>query len=476
MLLIIVIGGHTTPQMIDSNLSCPFCDFVGSGSQHMEKNIETKPLGFKDLGISPQILAVLEKMGFTIPTPIQAKSIPLGIVGKDIVGIAQTGTGKTLAFGIPMIQYLLRGEGKGLVILPTRELAIQVDEEFRKIGEALGLKTAVLIGGDSMGRQLQALRRNPHVLIATPGRLADHFKQRYVKFDQVKMVVLDEADRMLDMGFAPQITQILSNVPVSRQTMLFSATMPAPILALATKFMQLPLRIEVAPAGTSSERVAQEIIMVKKESKFVLLQELLEEYKGTVLVFSRTKHGAKKITHALTDVGYGAAEIHSNRTLVQRRAALAGFKNGKYRVLVATDIAARGIDVTGIELVVNFDLPDNSEDYVHRIGRTGRAGKEGKAVSFATPDQGRDIRDIERLIRKTLPVKKHASVGAENLSFGGSSVGRNFRGGRGGGGAGRSSGAPSGGNFRRSNGPAFATRNRVGSQGGQRRFAPSRPR
>lgn len=396
------------------------------------------PSGFNGLGLNPIFLKVLEQIKFTIPTPIQHQAIPVAVEGKDVMGIAQTGTGKTLAFGLPLLQRLYANKGLGLIVVPTRELAIQVDETLQKVGRSLGLRTAVLIGGEPIYRQFAALRRQPHVIVATPGRLIDHVEQRTVKLDLVKILILDEADRMFDLGFAPQITKICNLVPKERQTMLFSATMPPEILKIAKDYMVMPLRIEVAPSGTAAETVEQEIFLVKKEEKLNLLGKLLEEYRGTVLVFSRTKHGATKICRELNRMGHQAAEIHSNRSLSQRIAALSGFKSGKYRILVATDIAARGIDVHGIEVVINFDLPDNSEDYVHRIGRTGRAGKEGRAISFATPDQKRDVRDIERLMRKDIPLTSHKgqsfdveSVAAPRHKSGyrsGSSGGRSFRG------------------------------------------------
>lgn len=364
----------------------------------------TPEVRFADLGIDPKILESLEKQGYVTPTPIQHQSIPVGLEGKDMVGIAQTGTGKTLAFGIPLIQRILQKGGYALVVLPTRELALQVDESLQKIGKDLGIRTAVFIGGASMYGQKNMIRNRPQVLIATPGRLIDHMEQRNITLKGVTMLVLDEADRMLDMGFAPQINKILADVPKERQTMLFSATMPHDIMNIATKHMKMPVRIEVAPQGTAAERVAQEIFMVKKEEKTRLLMKLLEEEKGTVLVFSRTKHGARKLTRSLKQQGHPSAELHADRSQAQRKEALDGFKSGKYRLLVATDIAARGIDVTGISLVVNFDLPQNSEDYVHRIGRTARAGREGKAVSFVLPEQRGDIRSIERLIRGTLKI------------------------------------------------------------------------
>ncbi len=365
----------------------------------------TSTFRFSDLPIAPNILSILEKSKFITPTPIQHQVIPAALEGKDIVGIAQTGTGKTLAFGIPLVQRLMiQARGQGLILLPTRELALQVNEVLERIGRPLGLKTVVVIGGASMHKQIQDLRRNPHIVVATPGRLADHLEQRTYALNQVNTIVLDEADRMFDIGFAPQIKKILAQAPRERQTMLFSATMPSEIAKMAASFMKLPLRIEVAPQGTSSANVEQEIFIISKEAKMQLLQKLLEDNKGTVLVFSRTKFGAKRIAAALRNMSHTAVEIHSNRSLAQRQEALRGFKNGSYRILVATDIAARGIDVTGISLVINFDLPDNSEDYVHRIGRTGRAGMSGKAVSFVTHQERSQIRQIERLIKKTLPI------------------------------------------------------------------------
>jgi ATP-dependent RNA helicase RhlE len=363
---------------------------------------------FKDLNIKPDILEILDKAGFKIPTPIQAKVIPTGIEGKDIIGIAQTGTGKTLGFGIPMLHRIRGNKGRGLVVLPTRELAIQVDETLRKIGGPLGLQTAVLIGGDSMYRQTKTLRYDPHVLVATPGRLIDHLKQGTVDLSKVTVLVLDEADHMFDIGFAPQIREIMKRVPKTRQTMLFSATMPDEIAKLAMEHMTLPLRIEVAPAGTAAEKVEQEFIIVERRSRFNLLIKLLGEHPtGPVLVFSRTKHGASDIARDLRGTGITSTDIHSNKSLGQRKMALDGFKKGIFRVLVATDIAARGIDVKDIALVVNYDLPEQSSDYVHRIGRTGRGGAKGKAISFAAPDQKRDILAIERLVKKAIPTKSH---------------------------------------------------------------------
>lgn len=361
--------------------------------------------GFYGLGIAPNILAVIERLNFKTPTPIQLKSIPPALEGKDLIGIAQTGTGKTLAFGVPLVQAALRGT-RGLVVLPTRELALQVQETLEKLGGALRVRTVLLIGGESVNRQIGALRRDPQIVIGTPGRILDHLNQRTVSLVAVGVLVLDEADRMLDMGFAPQLNRILAAVPKERQTMLFSATMPQDIVNIAKTNMKLPLSVEIAPPGTTVAKVTQELFVVARPDKPRLLERVLGEYRGSVLVFSRTKFGAKKIAASVRAMGHPAAELHANRSLSQRREALDGFKNGKYRVLIATDIAARGIDVKGIEVVVNYDLPSTAEDYVHRIGRTARAGGKGHAISFATPDQRGDVRGIERLIRQVLPLSK----------------------------------------------------------------------
>jgi ATP-dependent RNA helicase RhlE len=372
-------------------------------------------LTFDGMGIAPKILEVLDGLKFTQPTPIQHKAIPSAIDGADIIGVAQTGTGKTLAFAIPVVQRLSRGKGRCLVLVPTRELAEQVNETFRKIAPKFGLNTVVIIGGASMQAQLKALKRNPHVIIATPGRLIDHMNQKTVHLNEVEILILDEADRMLDMGFKPDIERILKFVPKKRQTMLFSATIPGEVVSIGTTHMKLPVHVEVAPSGTAAERIIQELFIVKKEAKKKLLSKLLDQYRGPVLLFSRTKRGASKIKSMIKEMGHRVAEIHSDRTLKQRKEALEGFKTGRYRILVATDIAARGIDVVGIEMVINYDLPDDAENYVHRIGRTGRAGHEGRAISFATPEQGKDIRSIEDIIKTALPVSEHPEFPKEEF-------------------------------------------------------------
>lgn len=390
----------------------------------MNTKKDSNSTGFFGLGIAPKILEILEKIKFREPTPIQFKAIPLAIEGKDVIGIAQTGTGKTHAFAIPMVQRLVQRSGVGLVLVPTRELAIQIDDAVKGIAGAFGMKTACLIGGAPMFAQTQALRKDPRIVIATPGRLIDHMSQWNFLPNNVSMLVLDEADRMLDMGFEPQITKILKFLPKDRQTMLFSATMPKEIMAIAAKYMKLPVSVEIAPSGTTAEHVTQELFIIEKEAKLKLLGKVLAQYHGSVLLFSRTKHNARKIMMAIRNMGHTSAEMHSNRSLSQRREALDGFKSGRYKVLVATDIAARGIDVTGIELVINYDLPEDAENYVHRIGRTARAGSRGHAISFATPDQRSDVKDIERIIKSTLPLSKHSEITLEGFSESGHATAR----------------------------------------------------
>ena len=373
---------------------------------------QTKPgvnaLDFKSLNLSPSLLEKLDRLGFVTPTPIQAQAIPPLLEDRDVIGIAQTGTGKTLAFGLPMAERLRQGE-MALVLAPTRELAIQIEEVLNK----LSLKTALLIGGAPMGKQIAMMRARPTVIVATPGRLLDHLKTGSVFLGKVAIVVLDEADRMLDMGFAPDVKRILDKCPLERQTMLFSATIPKEINDLAQQYLHEPVRIEVDRSGTAATDVEQQLLIVQKEDKPAMLGDLLAQHKGTGLVFARTRHGARKLARAVRMMGHSAAEIHSDRTLPQRKAALQGFKTGMYRVLVATDIAARGIDVKDISLVVNFDVPEKAEDYIHRIGRTGRAGASGLAITLATPEQHADVRDIEKLLRKELPLSKHSPLRLE---------------------------------------------------------------
>ena len=365
---------------------------------------------FSDIGVSPDILKILDKLSLTSPTPIQKQAIPVALKGTDIVGIAQTGTGKTFAFGIPIIQKLLSSSGQALVLVPTRELALQVNESIKKLADRLNITTIVLIGGENISRQFFELKRRPRLIIATPGRLIDHLKRKSIKLDQIKTLVLDEADMMLDMGFLPQIEEILRSVPKERQTMLFSATMPVLIANLATKYLKLPIRIEVAPQGTIVKNVTQEMIVLEAKDKMKYLEKIIKENEGSILIFVRTRYGVKNIAKKLISNGHKATEIHSDLSQGQRKRALDSFKSGRSRIMVATDVAARGLDVKGIELVINYDLPDSSSDYVHRIGRTARAGKKGKAISLATPSQLKNIKAIEALIKMRFNIVEQAKL------------------------------------------------------------------
>ncbi|MDK3157715.1 DEAD/DEAH box helicase [Kamptonema cortianum] len=362
--------------------------------------------GFESLGLPKAVCQYLAKRDIVVPTPIQEQSIPVGLTGSDLIGIAQTGTGKTLAFGLCLLERLLPHQN-GLVLAPTRELAHQIAETFTW----LGARCVLVVGGESMKRQIAELRGRHDVVVATPGRLIDHLQQKTYKLDRIGVAVLDEADRMLDMGFAPAIRTILGQCPSDRQTLMFSATMEPEVEKLAQDFLRNPSKVEVARAGTSSELVDQQLIFVPFAEKRDILRRLLYEEKGTMLVFSRTRHGARKLAKSIRDEGHSSAEIHSDRTLAQRREALAGFKSGKYRILVATDIAARGIDVKEISMVVNFDVPEQADDYVHRIGRTGRAGSRGKAVTIAIPEQSRLVRAIEKLMDAPIEISEWSTAG-----------------------------------------------------------------
>jgi len=381
-----------------------------------DKTTESSGNEFYDLGIAPFLLKTIVKFNFKNPTPIQKEAIPAGIQGDDIIAIAQTGSGKTLAFGIPMIQRLSKTKrGTGLILVPTRELAIQVDEALQSLCRPLHMRSTVIIGGASMSMQQYSLTKNPRIIIATPGRLLDHMERRNINLTNIDVFILDEADRMLDMGFVPDIKKIIKSIPEKRQTMLFSATMPKEIEAIAEQLMENPVHIEIDRSGATPTEVSHEMFFIKNQDKCRLLALQLKQYSGPVLVFTRTKRMASKLTDKVNNMGFAAAEIHSNRSMGQRRQALEGFKRGRYQILIATDIAARGIDVTGIELVVNYDMPANSEDYVHRIGRTGRAGKTGHAISYANTDQKGSIRDIERFMRTKLAISTLPTLPSEKF-------------------------------------------------------------
>jgi ATP-dependent RNA helicase RhlE len=358
---------------------------------------------FESLNLSSEILADIRRAGFETPTPIQAQAIPPALTGGDLIGCAQTGTGKTAAFAIPIIERLADGAGlRALVLAPTRELALQIQECFDGLGAGRRVSAATVIGGEAMGPQVEALRRRPTVLVATPGRLLDHLERGNVSLGTIRILVLDEADRMLDMGFAPQIERILKRVPLDRQTLCFSATMPPEVERLVRGHLVRPIRIQVGPASRPVDKVSQVLYPLHRDEKTPLLLSLLRGEGGKVLVFTRTKHRADRLARAVGDAGHRVARLHANRSQSERRRALDGFRAGQYRVLVATDIAARGIDVVDISHVINYDLPATPEDYIHRIGRTARAEASGLASSFAAPEEGEQLRAIERHLGRPL--------------------------------------------------------------------------
>lgn len=368
---------------------------------------------FEQLSLIEPIMKALKTEGYTIPTPIQQQSIPVVLNRKDLLGCAQTGTGKTAAFAIPVLQILHQDQRnrngykhiRTLVLVPTRELAAQVEESFAAYGRYTGLTQEVIYGGVSQHTQTIALRNGTDILIATPGRLLDLMNQGYVHLDHLEVLVLDEADRMLDMGFIHDIKKIMRALPQERQTLFFSATMPPPIEKLAASLLHQPVKVEVTPASSTAERIEQAIYFVNKSDKQSLLQYLIKEQKADrVLVFTRTKHGADKISKELNRSNIGADAIHGNKTQSARQRALANFKTGRLKVLVATDIAARGIDIDYLTHVINFDLPNVPESYVHRIGRTARAGASGIALSFCDREERAYLKDITKLIGQVIPV------------------------------------------------------------------------
>ncbi len=366
---------------------------------------------FAEFGLAEAITRALIEEKYETPTPIQAQTIPLAMTGGDIIGIAQTGTGKTAAFALPILNRLaanpVRVERKTcrvLVLSPTRELSGQILDSFRAYGRHLHLQTALTIGGVPMGRQVRALMNGVDILVATPGRLLDLVQQNALRLSGVEVLVLDEADRMLDMGFIHDIRKIVAKVPSQRQTLMFSATMPKEIAELAAHMLKNPQKVAVTPESTTVERIEQRVIHLDHAAKSDVLSEILRaEPVNRALVFTRTKHGADKVVRALNKSGIAAEAIHGNKSQNQRERVLAAFRDGRVRTLVATDIAARGIDVDGVSHVINYDLPNIPESYVHRIGRTARAGAEGVAISFCSRDEAPFLRDIERLIRITIP-------------------------------------------------------------------------
>jgi ATP-dependent RNA helicase RhlE len=361
---------------------------------------------FEELGLAPEILEAVRDAGYERPTPIQAEAIPLALKGRDLIGLAQTGTGKTAAFTLPILDRLIGGprRTRALVLTPTRELAMQVDESVRKYANSAEIDVAAVFGGVPLDPQEKKLRKGVDIVVATPGRLIDHLDRQNVVFDDLEILVLDEADRMLDMGFAPQINKIVAQIPTYRQTLLFSATMPPEVEALARKYLRKPIVIQIGRRSAASSLVTHAVYPVPRERKGALLVELLRDVKSeTVLVFTRTKHGADKVVRDLERAGIKATAMHADKTQAQRTKALEQFKSGAINVLVATDIAQRGLDISGITHVINYDVPQQPEDYVHRIGRTGRVAATGDAFTFMSPDEIAMVRSIERAIGSPIP-------------------------------------------------------------------------
>jgi len=423
---------------------------------------------FKGLGLIEPIWRAVEKEGYETPTPIQAQSIPALLEGRDVLGVAQTGTGKTAAFVLPILQRLTeanvlpsRKTPRALILAPTRELAIQIGESVRAYARHLQIKCTVVFGGAPLPRQAKALNDGVQVLVATPGRLMDLMNQDKVRLNKVDTFVLDEADRMLDMGFINDVRKIAATLPDKRHVVLFSATMPPAISKLAESLMDDPVRVEVAPQATTQERISQTLLHVPKARKRSLLKHVLQdETIKRVLIFTRTKHGADKVTKQLEIDGVRAGAIHGNKSQNVRQRTLQDFKSGKIRALVATDIAARGIDVDGVTHVINFDLPNEAENYVHRIGRTARGGDSGQAIAFCDPEERDYLRSIQKIIRADIPVNRDHPFHAEAVALPDlpppKQGGGGRRGGGGGGGRGRPQGGgrPGGGGFKgKKNGP-----------------------
>jgi ATP-dependent RNA helicase RhlE len=372
-------------------------------------------VSFAELDLAPEVLDAVRDAGYTHPTPIQQQAIPLALAGRDLIGLAQTGTGKTAGFTLPIVHNLISAPLLGdngepehrvrvLILTPTRELAAQVEESFRKYGKHTSLRVVPVYGGVGIEPQSKALRKGVDVVVATPGRLLDHMERGNVSFDDLEVLVLDEADRMLDMGFAPQLNRIVSEIPRYRQTLLFSATMPPEVEALARKYLRKPVVVQVGRRSEAASTVTHAVYPVPRDRKNTLLVELLKKPEmDSVLVFTRTKHGADRVVRHLEDEGIAATAMHADKSQGERTRALDDFKAGKIRVLVATDIAQRGLDISGISHVINYDVPQQPEDYVHRIGRTGRAAATGDAYTFMSPDEISMVRAIERTIGQQIP-------------------------------------------------------------------------
>jgi len=376
---------------------------------------------FRQFSLSPALLARLDQNKFETPTPVQAGCIPPALEGRDVLATAQTGTGKTLGFLIPIIELLQKVEARGpaahaLILLPTRELAIQVEKHFRAIRTSSEQTVALVVGGLAERAQLDAIRRGAKLIVATPGRLEDFLKRKMVRLDQVKILVLDEVDRMLDMGFQPAIARIAATLPAVRQTLCYSATLEGTVRDVVRKYVNNPVRIEIGSVLRPAENVELRTFEVEPDKKQELLEHLLEAETGSFLVFVRTRHGAERVTRRLARSGWSATQIHGDRSQSQRNAALRSFSEGHHRVLVATDVAARGIDVANVAHVINFDMPKVAEDFVHRVGRTGRAAAHGVASTFAGPAERGDLRKIERMLSIQMKRFRVRSVGDEKAA------------------------------------------------------------
>jgi ATP-dependent RNA helicase RhlE len=379
---------------------------------------------FSELSLSPELQKRLAAVNFVTPTPVQALAIPPALEGRDVLATAQTGTGKTLSFMLPIIERLQKTPGKhitALVLLPTRELAMQVEKVYRQLmpegrNKEGHMRAALIVGGLAEGPQLDALRRGVRLVVATPGRLEDFLDRKLVKLDGVEILVLDECDRMLDMGFKPSIRRIVGKLRANRQTLCYSATLNPEMREVTREYLKNPVRIDISTELKPADNVTLQMFEVSKEKKSELLEHLLSQHEGSFLVFTRTKHGADRLANRLSRVGHNAARIHGDRTQAQRVAALKGFADGANRVLVATDVAARGIDVPHVAHVVNYDLPKEAEDFVHRVGRTGRASRSGTAHTFALPEERNEVKKIERKLAVTMKRFKVTAVATKQAA------------------------------------------------------------
>ncbi len=421
---------------------------------------------FSTMGLPEKLLSRIDEMGFKEPTPIQARAIPHALNGKDVLGLAQTGTGKTAAFGVPLIAQMMQYGRKpaaktvrGLVLAPTRELANQIAATLKGLTEGTPLKTGLVVGGVSINPQISRLSRGTDILIATPGRLLDILDRGALDLGSCDFLVLDEADQMLDLGFIHALRKISSLLPQERQTMLFSATMPKQMNEIANSYLNAPVRIEVSPPGKAADKITQSVHFIAKAEKLSLLKELLAEHKDErTLVFGRTKHGMEKLMKTLSAAGFSAAAIHGNKSQGQRERALAAFKSGEVKILVATDVAARGLDIPDVKFVYNYELPNVPDAYVHRIGRTARAGKDGQAVAFCAPDEMDELKAIQKPMKITIPV----ASGRPWEAMPDPTAPANRRGGGGKPGGGK----PGGHRRRRSGGGGAGQQSRAGGAGG----------